>query len=207
MDYHTWQGNPYIIEELGGFKFKIRPTSFFQTNPVQAEQLYNVVKAFLEETLPEGQTTHQTVYDLYSGTGSIGIFVSDLVEKIVGIEYVESAIEDARENVTLNNLDGKFSFYAGDMKDILNDELVSREGKPDVIIADPPRQGMVPKVVDKIIALAPEYVIYVSCKPSTQARDIEQMSKAYDLLKIQPVDMFPQTAHVENIALLRRRDG
>lgn len=205
LPFTVWKGNPYITERLGNFDFRIRPTSFFQTNPRQAERLYEVVRNFMAECLPEGENKFQTVYDLYSGTGSIGIFISGLAEKVVGIEYVESAVEDARENVRINQPETAFSFYAGDMKDLLSDDLVATEGRPDMIIADPPRQGMAPQVVEKILALAPEHIVYVSCKPATQARDIQMMAEAYDLVRVRPVDMFPQTAHVENVALLRRK--
>ncbi|MEL7531131.1 MAG: 23S rRNA (uracil(1939)-C(5))-methyltransferase RlmD [Bacteroidota bacterium] len=204
LPYRIWRGEPFITEKLGEYQFRISPVSFFQTNPRQAERLYGVVKDFLKETLPTDQSQHPVIYDLYSGTGSIGIFVSELAQKVVGIEYVEDAIRDARVNVELNELPN-FSFYAGDMKKILTDELVSREGSPNLIIADPPRAGMDPKVVKQILKVAPEYLIYVSCKPATQARDIQLMAEQYDLLKIQPVDMFPQTAHVENVALLKRK--
>ncbi|MFK7922121.1 MAG: 23S rRNA (uracil(1939)-C(5))-methyltransferase RlmD [Bacteroidia bacterium] len=204
LPYRIWQGSPFITEELGGYQFRISPVSFFQTNPRQAERLYGVIKDFMAQSLPEGQSQHPVVYDLYSGTGSIGIFVSELAQKVVGIEYVEDAIKDARVNVELNDI-SNFSFYAGDMKKILTDELVDREGKPDLIIADPPRAGMDPKVVTQILKVAPEYIIYVSCKPATQARDLQLMAEQYELLKIQPVDMFPQTAHVENVALLKRK--
>lgn len=204
LPYRIWQGSPFITEKLGDYQFRISPVSFFQTNPRQAERLYGVVKDFMAQTLPEGQSQHPVVYDLYSGTGSIGIFVSELAQKVVGIEYVEDAIKDARVNIELNGL-SNFSFYAGDMKKILTDELVDREGSPNVIIADPPRAGMDPKVVTQILKVAPEYIIYVSCKPATQARDLQVMSEQYELLKIQPVDMFPQTAHVENVALLKRK--
>lgn len=206
LPFHVWKGKPYITERLGNFDFRIRATSFFQTNSKQAAVLYGVVKSFLGETLPEGQKRFHTIYDLYSGTGSIGIYVSDLAEKIVGIEYVKAAVEDAWENVRINHLENQFSFYAGDMKDLLNDDLVNKEGRPEVIIADPPRQGMAPQVVNKISQLAPHHIIYVSCKPATQARDLEMLDDWYEVVKIQPVDMFPQTAHVENVALLRRRN-
>ncbi|MEL6654397.1 MAG: methyltransferase domain-containing protein, partial [Bacteroidota bacterium] len=146
LPYRVWRGKHYITERLGGYDFQISPISFFQTNPRQAERLYQLVKDFLGQTLPEGQNQHPVIYDLYSGTGSIGIFVSDLADKIVGIEYVEEAIRDAKVNVELNGLEN-FAFYAGDMKKILTDELVAKEGKPNVIIADPPRAGMDPKVV------------------------------------------------------------
>ncbi|MEZ4775266.1 MAG: 23S rRNA (uracil(1939)-C(5))-methyltransferase RlmD [Bacteroidia bacterium] len=205
LPFHVWKGKPYITERLGTYDFRIRATSFFQTNPKQAAVLYGVVKSFLTEALPEGQNRFQTIYDLYSGTGSIGIYVSPLAEKIVGIEYVNAAVEDAWENVRINNLENQFSFYAGDMKDLLNDDLINKEGRPEVIIADPPRQGMAPQVVKKISELAPHHIIYVSCKPATQARDLEMLDDWYEVLKIQPVDMFPQTAHVENVALLKRR--
>ncbi|MEM7369311.1 MAG: 23S rRNA (uracil(1939)-C(5))-methyltransferase RlmD [Bacteroidota bacterium] len=206
LPYHIWKGDPYLIETLGEFQFHIRPVSFFQTNPHQAEKLYQVIERFLTDTLPEGKAEHEMVYDLYCGTGSIGIFVSRLVKKIVGIEYIESAIEDAWENVRLNQLDeSRFQFFAGDMKDILSIELEKGMGRPDVIIADPPRQGMENKVIKQLLRLAPEFIIYVSCKPATQARDMEKMSSLYELVKIQPVDMFPHTAHVENVALMKRR--
>ena len=204
LAFKVWQGEPYITEQLGSFQFRISPVSFFQTNPRQAKRLYDVVRSYLESTLPSPQSSHPVVYDLYSGTGSIGIYVSDLAQKIVGIEYVEDAIRDARINVQLNKL-AHFSFYAGDMKKILTDELLEREGSPNVIIADPPRQGMDPKVVQQILKIAPDHLIYVSCKPATQARDLHLMQEDYEVVSMQAVDMFPQTAHVENVALLRRK--
>ena len=206
LPFRLWKGNEYIVERLGVFQFKISPTSFFQTNTHQALNLYEVVRNWLKEIIPDGQEQHELVYDLYAGTGSIGIFVSSLARKIVGIEYVEAAISDAWENVAFNQLD-HFSFYAGDMKEILNEELLSSEGVPSVIITDPPRQGMDPKVIRKILDIHPQHIIYVSCKPSTQARDIQLLSEKYDLIRSQAVDMFPQTAHVENIVLLKLREG
>jgi len=203
LDFQVWKGKSYITEKLGKYSFQIRANSFFQTNPRQAEALYEVVREFLVESLGEKEKVN-LLYDLYSGTGSIGIFVSDYAEKVVGIEYVNEAIEDAKENVKLNQLEDKFSFYAGDMKKILNQEFIAEHGKPEILIADPPRAGMDPKVVNRILEMAPEHIIYVSCKASTQARDIALLKENYELLKIQPVDMFPQTAHVENVALLRR---
>ncbi len=204
LPFRVWKGEEAITERLGAFDFRISPTSFFQTNPLQAAQLYGVVKTWLQASLPEGRARHRVVYDLYAGTGSIGIFVAGLAEKVVGVEYVEPAVADAWENARINGL-AHFSFHAGDMKKILTPEFVAAQGRPDVIIADPPRAGMDPKVVQRILEIAPEYIIYVSCKPATQARDIELMSEAYEVLQIQPVDMFPQTAHVENVAWLRRR--
>lgn len=204
LPYQVWKGPAHITEQLGGFDFRISPTSFFQTNPKQADQLYSVVKRMLKEVLPENQDKHACVYDLYTGTGSLGIYVSDLAEKIVGIEYVETSISDAWKNVQINGLNN-FAFYAGDMKKILNDELIQKEGKADVMICDPPRAGMDTKVVEKILQVAPEHIIYVSCKPATQGRDIELLKEKYDVIEIQAVDMFPHTAHVENVALLRRK--
>ncbi|MCI4669139.1 MAG: 23S rRNA (uracil(1939)-C(5))-methyltransferase RlmD [Bacteroidia bacterium] len=207
QEVRFWKGEEYLTESLGKYDFRVRPLSFFQTNPKQASELYGVVEKYLKRCLPEGYNKLGTVYDLYSGTGSIGIFISDYAEKVVGIEYVQSAVDDAWENVKLNGLDkDQFSFYAGDMKEILNDELVQKEGQPDLIIADPPRQGMDPKVVKQILKLLPKYIIYVSCKPATQARDLEMMGENYELLSVQPVDMFPHTAHVENVVLLERKD-
>ena len=207
LPYREWHGPGYLTEKLGDYRFRIRPVSFFQTNPEQAERLYGVVRDFLLETLPTGQARHPVMYDLYSGTGSIGIFLEQYADKIVGVEYVESAVQDAWENVRLNELpEARFSFYAGDMKDLLRAPLVDKEGHPDLVIADPPRQGMDTKVVKRLLEIMPQHIIYVSCKPATQARDLELMRRWYEVVKIRPVDMFPQTAHVENVALLRRRD-
>jgi 23S rRNA (uracil1939-C5)-methyltransferase len=206
LPYQVWQGPGYLTERLGRYEFRIRPVSFFQTNPEQAERLYGVVRDFLMETLPAGQARHPIMYDLYSGTGSIGIFLEKYADKIVGIEYVESAVQDAWENVRLNELDEtRFSFYAGDMKDLLREPLLEEEGHPDIVIADPPRQGMDGKVVWRLLEILPAHIIYVSCKPATQARDLELLREWYEVVKVQPVDMFPQTAHVENVALLRKR--
>ncbi|MEO0473203.1 MAG: methyltransferase domain-containing protein, partial [Bacteroidota bacterium] len=205
LPFHIWKGETYMKERLGNADFMISPVSFFQTNPQQAKVLYDVVRNMLTDCLPEGRTTHHVVYDLYAGTGSIGIYVADLAEKIVGIEYVTEAIEDAKKNVALNQLE-HFSFYAGDMRKILTDDLMSREGQPDVVIADPPRNGMDAKVVAQLLKAKPQYIIYVSCKASTQARDIDLMREAYEVVSIQPVDMFPHTAHVENVAFLKRKD-
>lgn len=207
LPFNTWKGPAYITEKLDDYEFHISPTSFFQTNPLQAHVLYSVVRDWMEACLPEGKERWDTVYDLYSGTGSIGIFASSLAEKVVGIEYVQTAIDDAHRNVRLNKLEEKFSFYAGDMKKLLDDDLVAREGWPEMIIADPPRAGMDAAVIDQIKKIAPEYIIYVSCKPATQARDIALLHDDYELSKIQPVDMFPHTAHVENVALLTRRSN
>ncbi|WNJ19172.1 23S rRNA (uracil(1939)-C(5))-methyltransferase RlmD [Pontibacter sp. G13] len=207
LPYKIWRGKEYLTEKLENYEFRVRPVSFFQTNPKQAEALYGVVRDFLKETLAKSGGIHETIYDLYSGTGSIGIFVSEYARKIVGIEYVESAVADASENVKANGLpEDKFKFFAGDMKKILTDELTQREGHPAVVIADPPRQGMDPKVVRQILKVSPDYVIYVSCKPATQARDLEMMDRFYSVEKMRPVDMFPHTGHVENVVLLKRRD-
>ncbi|MDX2283323.1 MAG: 23S rRNA (uracil(1939)-C(5))-methyltransferase RlmD [Bacteroidia bacterium] len=206
--YQIWKGTPYYTEHLGPYQFRIRPVSFFQTNPRQAERLYQVVKDFLREALPAGQERFRLLYDLYAGTGSIGIFVSDLAEKIVGVEYVQDAVNDAWENVRVNQLDeARFSFYAGDMRHLLNERLEQAEGRPDIIVADPPRQGMDPQVVRELLRLRPPHILYVSCKPATQARDLYLMREWYEVVRIQPVDMFPHTAHVENVALLRRREA
>jgi 23S rRNA (uracil1939-C5)-methyltransferase len=205
LPFHCWKGPDFITEKMGEYAFRISPTSFFQTNPLQARALYRVVRDWMEELLPEGKLQWETVYDLYSGTGSIGIFVEKLAEKIVGIEYVQSSIDDAHRNVALNGLEGKFAFFAGDMKKLLTDKLVSEEGRPELVIADPARAGMDPAVVTQLLKMAPEHIIYVSCKPATQARDVALMQEHYELMRIQPVDMFPHTAHVENVAWLKRR--
>lgn len=196
----TYSGKGYVIEKLGGFQFKIGPQSFFQTNTKQAEQLYRVTRDFAELTGAE------TVYDLYCGTGSIGIFVSDKAKKIIGVEVIEAAIKDAKENAALNNLD-KTIFFAGDVIDICNDEFFATHGRPDVIITDPPRAGMHEKLVKKILEMAAPVVVYVSCNPATQARDLRLLDEKYAVTKVQPVDMFPQTHHIENVIQLKLKSG
>ncbi|MFN0200149.1 MAG: 23S rRNA (uracil(1939)-C(5))-methyltransferase RlmD, partial [Bacteroidia bacterium] len=205
LPFHVWEGLPYITERLGNFQYQISPTSFFQTNPTQADTLYSVAKEMLQSTLKEGQEKHQIVYDLYTGTGSIAIYVSDLAEKIVGIEYVESSIIDAKKNCQINDIQ-HINFYAGDMAKVLTEDLVKKEGAPSVIITDPPRAGMAKKVIVQILKTLPEHIIYISCHPATQARDVDMMRDFYDVIAIQPVDMFPQTAHVENVCLLKKKD-
>ena len=203
LPYHVWKGEGTLTEFLGSYRYQISPTSFFQTHTAQAERMYTTAKEWIAALLPNGDSRFQCIYDLYTGTGSIAIFISSLAKKIVGIEYVPSAVVDAQKNVELNELDTEFQFYAGDMKKVLTPELVEKEGKPEVIVADPPRQGMDKKVIERILEIAPQYLVYISCKPATQARDVQLLSEAYEVERIQPIDMFPQTAHVENIALLR----
>lgn len=195
QDVHVFSGEEYIVEQLGDFKFKVSPKSFFQTNTEQAEVLYRVVEKMA------GLSGTETVYDLYSGTGSIGIFLSGKAKTFVGVEYVEDAVKDAWKNAELNNIThGKF--YAGDMKDILNDAFIQEHGAPDVLITDPPRTGMHTDVVKKILEINAPKVVYVSCNPATQARDLELLAQGYDVVELQPVDLFPHTHHVENVALL-----
>jgi 23S rRNA (uracil1939-C5)-methyltransferase len=197
QDVLVWSGKDHMVEKLGNLSFKIRPKSFFQTNTKQAEELYNVAKNFA------GLTGNEVVYDLYTGTGTIANYVAADAQKVVGVEYIEQAIDDARENAALNNITNTV-FYAGDMKDVLNDEFIAANGTPDVIITDPPRAGMHADVVQKICEIAAPRVVYVSCNAATQARDLDLMKDVYRVVKIQPVDMFPHTAHVENVALLER---
>ena len=189
-----------MLEELSAgervYRFKIGPTSFIQTNTRQAEQLYRVTRSFAELTGKE------TVYDLYCGTGSIGIFVSDLAERIVGVEVIAAAIADARENAALNGLE-KAAFYAGDVVDICDDAFFDVHGRPDVIITDPPRAGMHEKLVKKILEIEAPLLVYVSCNPATQARDLALLDEKYAVTKIQPVDMFPHTLHIENVVQLK----
>lgn len=193
-----FSGNPFITEQLGALKYKIRPVSFFQTNSVQTLQLYNVVKEF------SSLNGNETVYDLYTGTGAIACFVAGLAMKVVGIEYVASAIKDAVENSTINGIYNTY-FYAGDIAKVLNASFVAENGIPDVVITDPPRSGMHKDVIKQLLGLSPAKIVYVSCNPSTQARDIEMLSEKYYLKKSQPADMFPHTQHVENVALLVKR--
>ena len=197
-----YYGKGYVIESLsyGGesFQFKIGPKSFFQTNTSQGERLYQVTRDFAELSGSE------TVYDLYCGTGSIGIFVSPQAKKIIGVEMIEAAIEDARENAALNKLESA-EFYAGDVIDICNDDFFALHGRPDVIITDPPRAGMHEKLVKKILEMEAPTVVYVSCNPATQARDLNLLDEKYSVTKIQPVDMFPHTLHIENVVQLKLR--
>lgn len=198
LPYTVFKGKDYLTETMEDLQFRIGPYSFYQTNPAQAYQLYRLTREMA------GLTGSENLYDLYTGTGTIAQFVARQCKQVVGIEYVPEAIRDAQVNVELNALNN-LSFYAGDMKDILNENLFEKHGKPDVIITDPPRAGMHEQVVQQILKAAPEKIVYVSCNPSTQARDIQLMAAQYSLEAIQPVDMFPQTQHVENIALLQKK--
>lgn len=194
----TYKGKPYIEEEMEGLKFRIGPKSFYQTNSIQAYELYKVTREYA------GLTGNEVVYDLYTGTGTIANFVARQAKKVVGIEYVEMAVEDARINSQVNGI-GNTIFFAGDMKDVLTDHFAAEHGKPDVIITDPPRAGMHEDVIQTILRLAPKTVVYVSCNPATQARDLELMSEMYEVVNVQPVDMFPHTHHVENVVKLVKR--
>lgn len=196
----TYFGKGYAIEKLEEFSFKIGPKSFFQTNTTQGEKLYKVTRNFADLT---GQ---ETVYDLYCGTGSIGIFVSKLAKKIIGVEMIDEAIEDAKENAALNNI-GHAKFFAGDVIKVCDDAFFARHGRPDVIITDPPRAGMHEKLVNKILEIAAPTVVYVSCNPATQARDLQLLDEKYAVTKVQPVDMFPQTHHIENVVQLKLRSN
>jgi 23S rRNA (uracil1939-C5)-methyltransferase len=189
-------GNGYIIEQLGDFKFKISPKSFFQTNTKQAERLYTITRAFAE------LTGNEIVYDLYCGTGSIGIFVSPLAKKIIGVEVIEEAIADAKENAALNKI-ANATFYSGDVTDICSDDLFEKHGTANVIIVDPPRAGLHEKLVKKLLQIEAPIIVYVSCNPATQARDINLLNEKYSVEKVQPVDMFPHTHHIENVAQLK----
>ena len=191
-------GKDHIIEEMEGLKFKVGPKSFYQTNSEQAYELYKVTREFAD--LKESDT----LYDLYTGTGTIANFCARRAKKVVGVEYVKEAIDDAKINSEINNIDNT-TFYAGDMKDVLSDEFVERNDRPDVIILDPPRAGVDERVLEVIKRAAPERMVYVSCNPSTQARDLALLDDMYEILAVQPVDMFPHTHHVENVVKLRKR--
>ena len=198
LDVQTFAGTPFIYETMEGLRFKVGPKSFYQTNTEQAYELYKVARDFA------ALTGDELVYDLYTGTGTIANFVARQARQVVGIEYVPEAIEDAKVNAALNGLDNTL-FYAGDMKDILTTGFIERHGKPDVIITDPPRAGMHADVVNAILFAAPRRIVYVSCNPATQARDLALLDADYRVTKVQPVDMFPQTHHVENVVCLERR--
>lgn len=192
----VYSGKGYVIEKLEDFSFKIGPKSFFQTNTAQGERLYQITRDFAEL---DGT---QTVYDLYCGTGSIGIFCSKGAKKIIGVEAIDAAVQDARENAALNNI-ADAEFFSGDVIDVCNDAFFAQHGRPDVIITDPPRAGMHEKLVQKILEIAAPLVVYVSCNPATQARDLALLDAKYAVTKVQPVDMFPHTAHIENIVQLK----
>ena len=198
LDVHVFRGNDHIFEEMEGLRFKVGPKSFYQTNSEQAYNLYKIARAYA------GLTGNELVYDLYTGTGTIANFISRQARKVVGIEYVPEAIEDAKVNSAINGIENTL-FYAGDMKDILTRDFIEEHGRPDVIITDPPRAGMHNDVIDAILFAAPQRIVYVSCNPATQARDLQLLDKDYRVAAVQPVDMFPHTHHVENVVLLEKR--
>ncbi len=198
QDILTFRGNDHIFEKMEELRFKVGPKSFYQTNTEQAYHLYAVAREFA------ALTGDELVYDLYTGTGTIANFVARNARKVIGIEYVPEAIEDAKINSEINGI-GNTLFYAGDMKDILNDSFIAAHGRPDVIITDPPRAGMHADVISTILRAAPKRIVYVSCNPATQARDLAALDTDYKVMEVQPVDMFPHTPHVENVVLLERR--
>ena len=227
----VYKGKDHIFEQMEDLRFKVGPKSFYQTNTEQAYHLYSVVRELMEAPLPfpqRGETPNALcsdachmvssplrgdqrgasplIYDLYTGTGTIACFVARHARQVIGIEYVPEAIEDAKVNAELNGI-GNALFYAGDMKDILNDEFIAEHGRPDIIITDPPRAGMHPDVVQTILRAAPQRIVYVSCNPATQARDLQLLCQDYRILVVQPVDMFPHTPHVENVVLLVRQQA
>lgn len=195
---HVWKGRDYIVEEMEGLQFKIGPKSFYQTNSRQAYNLYKVAREFA------GLSGSERVYDLYTGTGTIANFVARNAGKVIGIEFVDEAIEDARKNSRNNNIENT-SFFAGDMRKILTVDFIREQGRPDVIITDPPRAGMHDDVIGAILFAEPRRIVYVSCNPATQARDLNLLDGKYRVTRVQPVDMFPHTHHVENVVLLERR--
>ena len=195
LELTLYKGNDHIFEIMEGLRFKVGPKSFYQTNTDQAYHLYSVARQFA------GLTGEEVVYDLYTGTGTIANFVARSAKKVVGIEYVPEAIEDAKVNSDINGI-GNTLFFAGDMKDILTDEFIAGHGRPDVIITDPPRAGMHPDVVETILRAKPRRIVYVSCNPATQARDLQLLDRLYKVVAVRPVDMFPHTPHVENVVAL-----
>ena len=201
----TFKGTDHIFELMEDLRFKVGPKSFYQTNTEQAYHLYSVAREFAFAPIEGAETpSSPLVYDLYTGTGTIANFVARKARQVIGIEYVPEAIEDAKINSQVNNIDNTL-FYAGDMKDILTDDFISRHGRPDVIITDPPRAGMHPDVIKTILNAAPQRIVYVSCNPATQARDLHDLDTLYRVVAVQPVDMFPHTPHVENVVLLEKK--
>ena len=200
LEVKVYAGTDFIYETMEDLRFKVGPKSFYQTNTEQAYELYKVARNFA------ALTGSELVYDLYTGTGTIANFVAHQARQVIGIEYVPEAIEDAKVNARINGLDNTL-FYAGDMKDILNKEFIDAHGRPDVIITVPPRAGLHNDVIDTILFAAPQRIVYVSCNPATQARDLQALDAHYKVVAVQPVDMFPQTHHVENVVLLKRREA
>lgn len=198
LPIQVYSGEDHIFLAMEGLRFKVGAKSFYQTNTEQAYELYSVARRFA------GLTGDEVVYDLYTGTGTIANFVARQARRVIGIEYVPEAIEDAKVNSSLNNITNT-EFFAGDMKDILTDDFIAEHGRPDIIITDPPRAGMHGDVVKTILRAAPQRIVYVSCNPATQARDLSLLDEAYRVVAIQPVDMFPHTQHVENVVLLEKR--
>lgn len=203
LEVKTYFGQDHIMEEMEGLQFKVGPKSFYQTNTEQAYELYKVARemAFEELKIKNEEIEKPLVYDLYTGTGTIANFVAKKARQVIGIEYVPEAIEDAKVNSKINNIDNTL-FFAGDMKDILNDAFITKYGRPDIIITDPPRAGMHEDVIDVILKAEPKRIVYVSCNPATQARDLQLLDPKYRVTKVQPVDMFPHTQHVENVVQL-----
>jgi 23S rRNA (uracil1939-C5)-methyltransferase len=199
QDPLLYKGDNHLVDEMDGLKFRIGPKSFYQTNTRQALELYRIAKDFA------GLTGKEIVYDLYSGTGTIANYIAASAGKVIGIEYVDEAVQDAVINSEINGILNT-SFFAGDMKDVLSETFFASHGKPDVIITDPPRAGMHEEVIKIIAGAAPDRIVYISCNPSTQSRDIQLLSNDYHVEGVQPVDMFPHTHHVENVVLLVRRD-
>ena len=211
LETHTWAGRDCIFEQMESLRFKVGPKSFYQTNSSQAYKLYSVVRSFaLDEKRLASDNKYVSVpdspvvYDLYTGTGTIALFLSAMASKVVGVEYVPEAIEDAKANAALNGIDNSV-FYAGDMKDILNSSFIEANGNPSIVVLDPPRAGIHPDVAEVLMAASPARIIYVSCNPASQARDLALFADSYDILAVQPVDMFPQTHHVENVVYLAKR--
>jgi 23S rRNA (uracil1939-C5)-methyltransferase len=195
QELKTFKGKDHILEQLGDYKFKVGAKSFFQTNSNQAKVLYDITKEFA------GLKKEDVVYDLYTGVGSIALYVSGECKRVVGVEQIEAAIADAKENAKLNGVEN-CSFYAGDVRMVLNPDFIATNGKPDVVITDPPRAGMHEDVVKTLLQLAAPKIVYVSCNPATQARDLQLLSEKYEVKRVQPVDMFPHTTHIENVAEL-----
>ena len=210
QDIHVYFGQDHIFEEMEGLQFKVGPKSFYQTNTEQAYELYKVARDFAFAPLSNEQIVNEQivnaplVYDLYTGTGTIANFVARQARQVIGIEYVPEAIEDAKVNSEINGITNTL-FFAGDMKDVLNDAFLQEHGRPDIIITDPPRAGMHEDVIATILRAEPQRIVYVSCNPATQARDLAMLDSTYRVAKVQPVDMFPHTQHVENVVLLEHR--